>query len=590
MSTQYVIGIDFGTSNSCITYATYEESNGRLEPEPIHRPEPITFQHHDTIPTVILQGEEGQGPLFGELAEEKSVFFPELTRAGFKMRLGQPGPAGAEAFELARQFLGYLRSRVAEHVPLDAADENFRIRTVVGHPVQWSADQREETQRAAQEAGFPNVELEEESLACLFAHLCEDRNGFQPPLGSHVLMIDMGGGTCDFAFLQLPDDPSQRPVSTPVDPATILPAWREGAGGYGGRDLDALLLEHLSRDWDPDWVRRQRAFLLREVRRFKEGFSAHVREGIDRHETIFLVGDRPCRVALTCDEFESVACDYVAHFEKLVRGALELARLAPGQVSALILAGGHSRWFWVDETLRRIFPHISREKFTLLRHSHPEQSVARGLAYVPMVRAAGARILAPVRKSVHSLWVHVPHGTRTGVGVPDPAVARLKEGRNGYDEAVLILPRGHQLPFRTPKPIRIMVNKLDLDNKEASVRIQFYSSAGGGTRVPLHERVARFERNFWENVMKRFGGRLPWAKGVDEDQFELLIMCDVDESELLTAELVIVRYFRGKEVDVQRQKLTVQGGIAPGGTAEASSRRSAPAGYSCSSAGGVSFA
>jgi hypothetical protein len=88
--------------------------------------------------------------------------------------------------------------------------------------------------------------------------------------------------------------------------------------------------------------------------------------------------------------------------------------------------------------------------------------------------------------------------------------------------------------------------------------------------------VARFERNFWENVLKRFGGRLPWAKGVDEDQFELLIMCDVDESELLTAELVIVRYFRGKEVDVQRQKLTVQGGSAVGVSADAPNRRSAP--------------
>jgi hypothetical protein len=263
---------------------------------------------------------------------------------------------------------------------------------------------------------------------------------------------------------------------------------------------------------------------------------------------------------LTREEFESVASDYVAHFEKLVRGALELARLAPGQVSALILAGGHSRWFWVDETLRRVFPHISRENFTLLRHSHPEQSVARGLAYVPMVRAAGAKILAPVRKSAHSLWVHVPHGTRTSKEAAQEGGSRPKEGRGGYEEAVLILPRGHQLPFRTPKPIRIMVNKLDMDNKEASVRIQFYSSAGGGTRVPLHERVARFERNFWENVLKRFGGRLPWAKGVDEDQFELLIMCEVDENELLTAELVIVRYFRGKEVDVRRQKLTVNGG------------------------------
>jgi hypothetical protein len=121
---------------------------------------------------------------------------------------------------------------------------------------------------------------------------------------------------------------------------------------------------------------------------------------------------------------------------------------------------------------------------------------------------------------------------------------RPREGSAG-EEPVLILPRGHQLPFRTPKPLRIAVNMLGLDAKEASVRIQFYSSSGGSARVPLYERVARFERNFWENVLKRFGTHLPWATGVEEDQFELLVMCDVNENELLTAELVIILPWQG---------------------------------------------
>jgi Hsp70 protein len=576
MSTVYAIGIDFGTSNSCVTFATYyQDMNGRMEPEPVHRPEALTFQHRDTIPTIIFLGDKnGQPPLYGELAEEKAVFFPELTRAGFKLRLGRPGQSGRDSFLLTKQFLTYLRSRVAEFVPLDQAGENHRIETIIGHPVQWSVDQREETRRAAQEAGFPNVQIEEESLAALYAHLCEDRAGFQPQLGSRVLMIDMGGGTTDFAFLQLPTNPDQRPVSTPVNPAAVVPPWGQGRTSYGGRDLDQLLLEYLGRDWDPNWVARERALLMREVRRFKETFSTHLREGLDRHETMWLVGDRPCRVSLTRAEFEAIAGHYVAHFEALVRAALALAKLSPAQVSSLILAGGHSRWYFVDETLKRIFPHISRESFTLLRHSHPEQSVARGLAYVPMVRAAGAQILAPVRKSAHSLWIHVPYGARVSKsdsrGGPG---GKPEERRSGWEEPVLILPRGHQLPFRTPRPLRIAVNKLSLDAKEASVRIQFYSSAGGNARVPLYERVARFERNFWENLLKRFGTHLPWATGVDEDQFELLIMCDVDENELLTAELVIIRYFRGKEMAVQRQKLQVNSATPSAAPPEAAGAR-----------------
>jgi hypothetical protein len=234
--------------------------------------------------------------------------------------------------------------------------------------------------------------------------------------------------------------------------------------------------------------------------------------------------------------------------------------VATRQVSSLILAGGHSRWYFVDETLKRVFPHITRENFTLLRHNHPEQSVARGLAYVPMVKASGARLLAPVRKSAHSLWLHVPYGSAMRASAAIGPGARGDENGATSEEPVLILPRGQQLPFGTPRPLRIAVNKLGLDAKEATVNIQLFSSAGGRHRVPLYDRVATFERGRWENLLKRFGTRLPWAMGVDEDQFELWIQCEVDESELLTAEMVIVRYFRGKKVAVQSQKLQVASG------------------------------
>src|SRR5690349_3042498 len=202
MKTLYSIGIDFGTSNSCVAYATfYERSKGDVDPDPLQRPEAISFNHRDTIPTVIFLGDgKAQTPLFGELAEEKSHYYPELTRSGFKLRLTQP-KTGKEAFLLAREFLSHLRQRTAEVVPLDSNDKNLTFQTVVGYPVQWTSDQREETRRAAEEAGFPNVKLEEESMAALYSHLCDNREGFRPKPGSRILMVDMGGGTTDFAFL-----------------------------------------------------------------------------------------------------------------------------------------------------------------------------------------------------------------------------------------------------------------------------------------------------------------------------------------------------------------------------------------------------
>src|SRR5713101_508273 len=470
MSTVYAIGIDFGTSNSCVTYATYyEDMNGRLEGTPVHRPEALTFQHKDTIPTVVFLGDGAdQQPLCGEMAEEKAVFFPELTRSGFKLRLGRPGQSGRDAFLLSKQFLAYLRTRLSDYVPLDQPAQNQRIETIIGHPVQWSIDQREETRRAATEAGFPNVVLEEEPLAALYAHLCDERGGFHPQPGGQILMIDMGGGTTDFALLQLPASAEERPISTPVDPSALVPAWGGGRTSYGGRDLDQLLLDYLSRDWDPQIVAQERGLLLREVRRFKETFSNHVREGVDRYETMWLVGGKPLKVSLTRLEFETVAAHYITHFEALVRGALELAKVAPRQISSLILAGGHSRWYFVDDTLKNIFPHISRGNFTLLRHNHPEQSVARGLAYVPLVRSAGAKLHAPVKKAAHSLWLQVPYGAQVSKAA-EGNPAKLKERQPGWDEPILIITRGQTLPFKMPSPIRVAVNKFDVDAREATV-------------------------------------------------------------------------------------------------------------------------
>lgn len=553
MKTLYAVGIDFGTSNSCVAYATYyDRGEGELDAEPLQRPEAIPFGRRETVPTVVFLGDgDSQPPQFGELAEEKAPYYPELTRSGFKLRLANP-ESGREAFLLSREFLAYLRRRTAEVVPLDGKDSRIRVETIVGHPVQWSADQREETRRAAQDAGFPNVRLEEESMAALYSHLC-DPEAFQPRAGSRILMVDMGGGTTDFAFLQLAMAADQRPVSIPVDPAPSVPTWGSGRRSYGGRDLDQLFLDYLTRSWDAAVVRKNRQALLREVRRFKEGFSDQIRQGKREHEALWLIEEDAQQVRLTREEFEEFAAGYIAHFEVLLQGALDEARLAPRQVTYLILTGGHSRWYFVDEALQRLLPHLSVAEKTLLRHNRPEQSVARGLAYDPLVRANSHGILAPQRRAAHALWVAVPNGA---------LASSIKAGGDrtaGWDEPVLLIPRGQALPFQTRTPLRIRVEQLSLDAQQAEVRIRFFS---GHQKTPLAERVATFERGLWERFAKTVSLKLPWMKTDNVDQFEVLVACAVDEHELITAEVVVTRIQGGRATEVQRQRMKLNTGAA----------------------------
>lgn len=542
MGTVYSIGIDFGTANSCVAYATYmERGKGDVDSTPLRRPEVIPFFNHDTVPTAIHLGDGAQHPpTFGRMAEERGVIDPQKLYTGFKLNLGSP-QHGADAFLMTKYFLGYLKRRIELFVPLGIESPDERVETVVGHPVQWSADQREATLNAAKEAGFPNVRLEEESLAALYCHVYDERGGVQPDPGSYILTVDMGGGTTDFAFLHVPSEPGSRPESIPVHPAAA-----EGRS-YGGRDLDRLLLRYLSRNWDQEAVKVHAPYLIREVRQFKEAFSSHIMEGAADYENKIAIGDEMHRVRLTRDEFEQISSDYIKYFETLLQGAVEEAQLKPEQVTHIILTGGHSRWYFVERTLRNVFPHLrGGQRRNIFRHSHPEQSVARGLAYDTLARSSSKGFIAPVRRATHAVWLSIPTDTpqdkkpTSGKALPAPT-----------SEPILLVPRGQQLPFQTHTPLRFQVEQLAADSQETTVRIRFLS---GHRRVPLADRVATFQRSFWESVVSSLLGRF---MGQQKDQFEVEVNFKVDEHELITAELVVSRMRGGRAVEVQKQNLSV---------------------------------
>lgn len=549
MGTVYAVGIDFGTANSCVAFASYfDRGGGEVDPDPLHRPEVIPFHNRDTVPTAIHIGDGKQRiPVYGYAAEERASVDPQHFFTGFKLMLGHQDK-GRDAFLMAKYFLNYLRRRVAEHVPLDTKDPNERVEVIVGHPVQWSPDQRESTLRAALEAGFPNVRLEEESLAALYCHVFDERSAFRPKPGSYVLTVDMGGGTTDFAFLQIPGEADKRPVSIPVHPQA------EGQRSYGGRDLDLLLFSYLSRGWNADIVRAQGRGLLREVRRFKEAFSNHIADGAFEYENVILVGDRPSRLRLTRDEFEQIGSQYINHFETLVRSALAEAQLRPEDVTHLILTGGHSRWYFVERTLGSVFPHLFVGTRTIFRHSHPEQSVARGLAYDPLVRSSKGGFMSPMRRAAHALWLYIPGGSASGVeSMPGGAKPETQD-------PLLLIPRGQLLPFQTQAPLRFHVEQQSDDSGETAVKLQLLS---GNHKLPLADRVASFQRGFWEQVARGFAGKL-MRGGAKKDHYEVEVHLSLDEHEIITAELAVTRFVGGKAVDIQRQKMQASVAAAMG--------------------------
>lgn len=543
----YAIGIDFGTSNSCVCQACYVRSDdGTLSPVPLKRPEAVAVQYRDTVPTVIFRGTTNDPPIYGEIAEEKMLFYPELTLSNFKMRLGTPGIEGQEAYQCTVEFLKFLKTQLSEAVPFDASPDEVEFATTVGHPVQWSADQRELTRRAAEEAGFPNVTLEDESSAAIYYHLCEESLNVAPGQHARILVIDMGGGTTDFAFVELSSEAGSAPVTTPVDPSRIVPPWEAKKQSYGGRDMDDLLLRHLAKPWGYTRQSREWTFLLRETRRFKEQFSLGLSAGKDRYRGQWMLDATPREVKLTRQEFEEVARGYIQHLPRLIEGALSLGGLHPEDIDAVILTGGHSRWYWVEDSVRSIFPHITVENRTLLRHRFPDQSVARGLAYRWMIEALGGRP-KPRRRATHAIWLASPEPAAQTYVAPTVNIGPVVHiARGTPEDPLLVMDRGQLLPFHTPAPAKLTVQKMDFDTDQATLRLKLYTGSSDNSRQELADRVARFERPFWESMAKKLTSRLPWGTSFDTDEFDVEVLCNVDENELFVGKVSVTRYYRGK--------------------------------------------
>ena len=114
---------------------------------------------------------------------------------------------------------------------------------------------------------------------------------------------------------------------------------------------------------------------------------------------------------------------------------------APRQVTHLILTGGHSRWYFVDAALRGLPAPLDANR-TVLRHKKPEQSVARGLAFDPMMRSnaggpwhpSGARRTpcgCPSRTGRCSARTAPSPPGMGGAGAVDPAGASSSHSRRG---------------------------------------------------------------------------------------------------------------------------------------------------------------
>ncbi len=350
-----VIGIDLGTTNSCVALL----SNGR----------PLVLRSregYNTIPSVISLNAQNK-LLVSHRAKNQLVLRPQHTIYGAKRLVGRPydsavvnqvrerfhydivpDPAGRAAVRLADTALSLEEVQaliLRECKEMAEAHLNQKVeRAVVTVPAYYSEPQREAVRKSGILAGLKVERILNEPTSAALAY------GLNRELNKKVLVYDLGGGTFDATILKIEKNVFE-----------VL-----GTGGdvfLGGIDFDNLIVDYLLARFQEkegitftgDGIALSRVSDAAE--RAKMGLSE--RSTFEVHIPMLMMDDsgrpRDLRVVLSRQELEKICEPLLSRTIDVVRDVLLDAKLKAAEVDDIILVGGMSRMPLVRDKLKSLF-------------------------------------------------------------------------------------------------------------------------------------------------------------------------------------------------------------------------------------------
>lgn len=342
------VAVDLGASSTCVAVAVDQQE-----------PRVVLVDGNPLMSSAVFA--DGRGIFVGAEAERQATIDPARYEPHPKRRIDEGALLlGDTVLEVSQAFAAALGRAVGEaRAVLGGAAVDQLVLT---HPAAWG-NVRTGVLRAASTGLAANTVLVPEPVAAAVLHSDSAR------VGAVLAVLDLGGGTTDVSVLRR-EEHGFRVLATRGDP------------GFGGADVDQLLLEHLGaglvgrhrQSWDavvvgralPD--RRRRRVLTADVRGAKETLSRHA------YVDVALPGDLP-DAHVSRDELERLIGPRVQAAAELLAGVLADAGAldARGHSTAgVFLVGGSSRI--------PLVPRLVHQRLGVLAVStdQPETVVARG--------------------------------------------------------------------------------------------------------------------------------------------------------------------------------------------------------------------
>ncbi|MFR8104566.1 MAG: molecular chaperone DnaK [Clostridia bacterium] len=325
-----IIGIDLGTTNSCVSV--------------MEGGEPVVIPNSEgnrTTPSVVAFSKNGER-LVGQIAKRQAVTNPENTVISIKRDMGTNKKVNIEGDEFTPQEISAM---ILQKLKADA--ENYLGTTVsqavITVPAYFSDSQRQATKDAGKIAGLEVLRIINEPTAAALAY-GEDKEDQD----QKIMIYDLGGGTFDVSILDIGDGVFEV-LST------------SGNTHLGGDDFDQKIIDYLVAefkksngiDLTSDKMAMQR--LKEAAEKAKIELSGVQQTNINLpFITADSTGPKHLDVNLTRAKFEELIHDLVEATAGPVNQALKDAGLSANDIHKVLLVGGSTRVPAVQEAVKRI--------------------------------------------------------------------------------------------------------------------------------------------------------------------------------------------------------------------------------------------
>ena len=344
-----VIGIDLGTTNSCVAV--------------IEGGEPVVIANAEgarTTPSVVAFSKTGER-MVGQVAKRQAITNPDRTIASIKRHMGTDYKVNIDGRDYTPQEISAmtLQKLKADAEAYLGAPVTEAVITV---PAYFTDSQRQATKDAGKIAGLDVKRIINEPTAAALAY------GIDKEEDQKVMVYDLGGGTFDVSIIEMGDG-VQEVLAT------------AGNNRLGGDDFDQKII-----DWLADEFKKEQGVDLRNdkmaMQRLKEAAEKAKIElsGVTTSQislpfiTADATGPKHLETTLTRAKFNEMTADLVEATMGPVRQALADSGLQPSQLNKILMVGGSSRIPAVQEAVKK---YTGKEPF---KGINPDECVAVGAA------------------------------------------------------------------------------------------------------------------------------------------------------------------------------------------------------------------